>query len=98
MNTDTPYSNREINEKFNDIIVRLDRIELQTTKTNGNVIGLKLWRAWITGALAVVSVVVLPILGYLAYQVVHPKGTLAASINQVETSIQQLQSNSTTQK
>ncbi len=32
---DTPYANREIDEKFVDIQRSLDRIEVQTTKHNG---------------------------------------------------------------
>lgn len=35
--TDTPYQNREIDEKFTDIKDTLLRIEAQTTKTNGRV-------------------------------------------------------------
>lgn len=35
--TDTPYANREIDEKFTDIKDTLLRIEAQTTKTNGRV-------------------------------------------------------------
>lgn len=45
---------KKINEK-------LDRIEEQTTKTNGNVKKLQLWKAYLTGAWAVLTVLVLPI-------------------------------------
>lgn len=30
-----PYKNREIDEKFNDIMEKLEKIEMQTTKHNG---------------------------------------------------------------
>lgn len=51
---ETPYSNRELDEKFDDIKNSLDRIEVQTSKTNGSVASLKIWRAYLTGGLAVV--------------------------------------------
>ena len=34
---DSPYSKREIDEKWNDIANALSRIEIQTTTTNGRV-------------------------------------------------------------
>lgn len=61
-----PYSNRELDEKFQDIKASLDRIEEQTKKTNGSVASLKLWRAYVTGAVAVLIIIVLPVLGYLS--------------------------------
>ena len=33
--TEAPYQNREIDEKFKDIMESLGRIEIQTTKHNG---------------------------------------------------------------
>lgn len=51
---ETHYQNREIDEKFNDIKSQLNRIETQTVKTNGSVANLKMWRAYTTGALAVI--------------------------------------------
>ena len=35
--TEVPYQNREIDEMFKDIKEKLDRIEIQTTATNGKV-------------------------------------------------------------
>lgn len=60
-----PYSNRELDEKFanlstllrekhEDIMVKLGEVIVQTKKTNGSVASLKLWRAYTTGALAVI--------------------------------------------
>ena len=34
---DSPYSNREIDEKWDNIANALSRIEIQTTTTNGRV-------------------------------------------------------------
>jgi hypothetical protein len=40
----------------------LMEIKQQTTKTNGSVASLKLWRAYLTGGMAVLTVLVIPIL------------------------------------
>lgn len=70
------YSKREIDEKFknldilfrekhDDVMVKLNEVIVQTTKTNGSVANLKLWRAYMTGAIAVImfliTVVLLPL-------------------------------------
>lgn len=40
---------------FSEIRETLTRIETQTTKTNGSVANLKMWRAYIVGAVAVIG-------------------------------------------
>lgn len=74
---ETPYANREIDEKFknldtlirekhDDAMIKIGEIIVQTTKTNGAVANLKIWRAYTTGALAVVifflAVIAVPLL------------------------------------
>jgi len=56
------YSKRELDEKFIDIKDALGRIERQTTATNGKVASLILWRAYVVGALAVLTTFVLPLI------------------------------------
>lgn len=61
---DEPFSNREIKEMFSDMCVKLDRIETLTSKTNGRVTRLEIWRGAIVGGLSVLTVVVVPLLGW----------------------------------
>lgn len=56
--SDIPYANRELDEKFNDIKASLDRIEVQTRKTNGRVDKLEAWRWFLGGGLAILSFIV----------------------------------------
>lgn len=64
-----PYSNREIDSKLDGIHEKLDLILDQTTKTNGRVTTLEMWREGTTGkfwgAMAVVSVLWGLILKYI---------------------------------
>lgn len=60
-----PYTNRELDEKFanlsnlirekhDDIMIKVGEVIVQTKKTNGSVASLKMWRAYMTGAIAVI--------------------------------------------
>lgn len=66
---EVPYSNREIAEMFRDIRDTCGRIENQTTKTNGRVNKLEGFRQWLTGSGVVVSLIVIPLFGWMLYQV-----------------------------
>ncbi len=56
------YSKREEDAWRDEVRTRLGRIEEQTTKTNGNVRKLQLWRAYILGGMAMLSVLLVGIL------------------------------------
>lgn len=56
------YSKREEDAWRDEVRNRLARIEEQTTKTNGNVRKLQLWRAYILGGMAMLSVLLIGIL------------------------------------
>ncbi len=56
------YSNREIDHFMKDIKETLERIEIQTTTTNGRVSALEKWRWMQAGALAIVTSLLLPII------------------------------------
>ena len=77
------YSNREIDRMFKDIQDALNRIEIQTTKTNGRVTTLRIWRGYLTGGIAILSVIVLPIAFWVMVQVVSNQGSAqtAATVN-----------------
>lgn len=73
-----PYKNRELDEKFEDIKASLNRIETQTTKTNGSVANLKMWRAYTLGFIAALSIA-FGVLAFFIGQVIVP---IAGSIIQ----------------
>jgi len=62
---ETPYTKRELDSHFHEVKNTLRRIEIQTTKTNGEVAKLKVWRGYITGALAIISALVIPLVVYI---------------------------------
>lgn len=62
------YSNREIREFFSDIKDTLSRIENQTTRTNGRVTKLEMRNSYIAGAIAVISIIALPLFSYMFFQ------------------------------
>ena len=59
---DAPYLNREIDEKWKDITDSLSRIEAQTTKTNGRVTALEMWKNVEVGAISILTFLVVPVL------------------------------------
>ena len=52
-------------EKQDAFIEKLDKIEEQTKKTNGNVRKLFLWRSYILGGLSDITILVIPLLLYI---------------------------------
>jgi len=53
---DEPYKNREIDDKFKDIMNSLERIEIQTTKHNGRLTRLEKI-TWVVGTAIVILAV-----------------------------------------
>lgn len=58
---EAPYQNREIREMVDDVRNSLQRIEIQTTITNGKVAELQKWRYIMMGAVSVLTTLVLPV-------------------------------------
>ena len=57
-----------INEKFEDVKVELSEIKTQVKTTNGRVKKLELWKAFILGAIAVITSVGIPLFIYVYQQ------------------------------
>lgn len=58
MTSHRPYADEgEVETTFRALRTQLDRIEAQVMKTNGRVQGLELWRAFMTGGLAVLTLI-----------------------------------------
>lgn len=83
---DIPYTNREQREWRHDIANSLQRIELQTTKTNGSVADLNRWRERMNGGATVAGIfmtfIVIPILAWAIFVLVHINTTINDSIQQ----------------
>ena len=59
MNGHRPYADEgEVIATFEGIRAQLNRIETQVLKTNGRVTSLELWKAYLTGAVAVLVFIV----------------------------------------
>lgn len=80
--TEDPFSNREITEMFKDITNGLTRVEAQTTKTNGRVNDMEKWRAFMTGAMAVLTTLVVPILAWSIYTLVNIQHTIHQTVDE----------------
>lgn len=69
-------------DRHEEIIKGLTNITKRLDTLNGSVLSLKLWRAYITGAVAVIVLLGLPILGYVAIQVISQGNEIARVIGQ----------------
>ena len=56
-----PYSNREIDNMHKEIMDKLKIIDTKVTIANGRLKSLELWRAYLTGAIAVLTLIVVPV-------------------------------------
>lgn len=65
MESDAPFTNREIREMFKDMTEGMSRIEGQTTKTNGRVTSLEKWMYTCVGGLSVISIVLIPLFTWM---------------------------------
>ena len=82
-----PFSNREIKEMFSDMCSKLDRIEAQTNRTNGRVSSLEIWRGGMVGGMAVLSVIVVPLLGWALYTLTTINGKVESSTQSAITKV-----------
>ncbi len=80
-----PYSNRELNTHFDEIKSSLDRIEEQTKKTNGRVSRLEGWKMYISGALAIITILIIPVVLFMVIQFIGTKTALETTVNKAVT-------------
>lgn len=60
---------------YKDIKIDLTEIKVQTTKINGSVINLKMWRSWMAGGMAIIVLLVLPLISYIFYEHIQKTNT-----------------------
>jgi uncharacterized membrane protein YhaH (DUF805 family) len=62
---DGHYTTRELDHYFKDIRDTLEEIKVQTLKTNGRVGRLENWRWLLTGGMAMITMMVIPLIVYI---------------------------------
>ena len=55
------FTNREIETFLEEVRTKLDEIKEQTTRTNGRLSALERWRSFITGGLAILAMLFIPV-------------------------------------
>lgn len=76
-----PYSKREADEFRKDVRESLSRIEVQTHLTNGRVSKLENWRYFVSGGMAVIVIIVVPILTWALYVLVNIQGQVHHAVD-----------------
>lgn len=93
--TDKPYSKREIDSHHELIMNALNGFREETgkslliiqkavNKTNGSVANLKLWRAYLTGAWAVVMIFLIPVIFYLSKTTLETQASVLSFQSQLD--------------
>jgi hypothetical protein len=83
------YNDGVLDEKFGNVLEKMDdhfdattgilkSLTDQVMKTNGSVRNLQLWRSYILGGMSVFMLFVIPIVGFLAYQVIKNGASISA--------------------
>lgn len=79
---DKPYENREIDTMFDEIKQTLTRIEDQTKKTNGRVTMLEQWKYMGMGATGILTLLIVPILGWALFTLVNINETVHSAVDE----------------
>ena len=78
---DTDYTKRELDHMFGDVHSKLDLILVQTTKHNGRMTKMERWQSYIQGALAVLGIIVIPLLGWVMFRMVNIDKDIALGVD-----------------
>jgi len=89
---DQPYSKREIDGFQHDVRESLQRIEVDMNNgfkevhkkqdlTNGNVTRLQLWRSFISGAVSILAIIIVPMLGWALWVLVNIQGQVGNAVD-----------------
>lgn len=77
MSEQESYSIKEMISEFrHDVNARFDDVDNAQAHTNGDVSNLKVWRGYITGGLAVVTLILVPLLVYVLKQSIDARAQL----------------------
>ena len=75
---DRDYSKRELDHMFQDIHNRLDKQDVMLVKIfdngvkhNGRMTKIERWQSYIQGALAILGIFIVPVLGWVLFQIVN---------------------------
>lgn len=83
MSESESYSIKEMIAEFRkDVNTRFDSVDDAQAHTNGDVSNLKVWRGYITGGLAVVTLILVPLLVYVLKQSIDARTQLQTLNNQ----------------
>lgn len=66
-----PYTKREQDLRHEELLAYLRRIEEQTKKTNGTVAKLTAWMNFSKGAILIMNVIGIPLIGWLLYSMIY---------------------------
>lgn len=78
------FTNREIRAMFDDLKDGNDRIEEQTKKHNGRMTKMERWQSYMMGAFSMLTLVVVPILAWALYSLVHLPQTIQEALSVYE--------------
>lgn len=81
---EVPYSKREIDGHFQVVNDKLDKLIEQTTRTNGRVSKLEMWRGVLIGGMTVITVSVIPLMGFVLSRVDQLNTSVITNTTQIK--------------
>lgn len=81
MSKEQPYSKREVDNFHGDIRKDLKDIKTQTTLHNGRMSTMEKWQAYMTGGMTVLTLIVVPILGWALWVLINIQGQVHNAVD-----------------